>query len=172
MWTSRHKVRLMHRRFIPQTKNFWGPLWGYFQLEPHTSWKQNTICLFFLCVEQKLDDGNGWKQSSECSTANNREVASSVLQTFSCVISQVIVSCEALILDRQFIYKKQTPPPPHTKKVTMVNFQRLVCDAGIGIQQMSTIKAAFPSVSNCYWCRASKSTQKHTITNGHQQFTL
>lgn len=113
------------------------------------------------------------KRSSECQHCKYEKimkVASSVLQTFSCVISQVIVSCEALILDRQFIYKKQTHT--HTKKVTMANFQRLVCDGGIGIQQMSTIKAVFPSVSNCYWCRASKSTQKHTITNGHQQFTL
>lgn len=43
---------------------------------------------------------------------NQSETKDSVLQTFSHVISQIIVSREALILDRQFIYKEQT----HTQR--------------------------------------------------------
>ncbi len=51
--------------------------------------------------------------------------------------------------------------PTHKRKEKWWwKFPKNVGWRGICIQQILTIKAPFPSISNCYWLRASKSTQK------------
>lgn len=80
------------------------------------------------------------------------------------MISQVIVSREALLLDRQFIYKEQTHTHT-TKNVMMANFQRVIGNLYPTDLDNQSIVSLILYI--CYWIRASN--EKYLETYNHQR---
>lgn len=133
----------------------------------HTSARRKVYCHVFVFLEEKLYD---WKASTQCGVliiSGLQIIDKQMIQFYKHVhmmISQVIVSREALLLDRQFIYKEQTHTHT-TKNVMMANFQRVIGNLYPTDLDNQSIVSLILYI--CYWIRASN--EKYLETYNHQQ---